>query len=397
MNSITLLGATGSIGGSTLDVIARHPGRFSVYAVTASSSVDALVRICAQFRPRFAVIADRRGEAALRDALRAADLPTVARSGSEALAEVACAPQVDTVVAAIVGAAGLVPTIAAARAGKRVLLANKEAVVCAGRLLTDAVRAGGGVLLPVDSEHSAIHQCLAGAHLAGRDVRKLILTASGGPFRTRTDLVDVTPEEACAHPNWVMGRKISVDSATLMNKGLEVIEASWLFGFPGHQIEVVIHPQSVIHSMVEFVDGSVVAQMGTPDMRTPIAYALAHPERIESGSASLDFMQLGSLTFEAPDSHRFRCLGLAFEALRGGTARTATLNAANEVAVGAFLAGRLPFLQIAPLIEETMATVDAREPDSVEAVLDIDARARRTAERIAGRHRVAAFSHEGAR
>jgi 1-deoxy-D-xylulose-5-phosphate reductoisomerase len=276
----------------------------------------------------------------------------------------------------------LVPTIAAARAGKRVLLANKEAIVCAGRLLMDAVHAGGAELLPVDSEHSAIHQCLAGAQRAGRDVRRLILTASGGPFRTRTDFFGITPEQACAHPNWAMGRKISVDSATLMNKGLEVIEASWLFGFPANRIEVVVHPQSVIHSMVEFVDGSVVAQLGTPDMRTPIAYALAHPERIDSGSATLDFTRLGTLTFEAPDLARFRCLALAFEALAGGTARTATLNAANEVAVEAFLAERLPFAGIAPVIEDTLNAVAADEPRSIEAVLEVDRRARREAVRF---------------
>ena len=395
MRSITLLGATGSIGASTLDVIARHPDRFSLFAVAAARRVDELVSLCARFRPRHAVIAERERLPALRDALRAAGLPTTARAGAEALADVACAPECDTVVAAIVGAAGLVPTLAAARAGKRVLLANKESVVCAGRLLIDAVRAGGGELLPVDSEHSAIHQCLAGAGVADRDVRKLILTASGGPFRTRSDFAGITPEEACAHPNWVMGRKISVDSATLMNKGLEVIEASWLFGFPAGRIEVVVHPQSVVHSMVEFVDGSVVAQLGTPDMRTPIAYALSYPERIDSGSAALDFAQLGALTFEAPDLRRFRCLALAFEALAGGTARTATLNAANEVAVEAFLKGRLPFAGIAPVIEETLDAVDADEPDTIEDVLAVDARARRVAAEQLDRRRAASPAAAG--
>ena len=391
MRSVTLLGATGSIGASTLDVIARHPQRFSLFAVAARRSVEALVAVCVRFRPRVAVIADESRLPALRDALRAAGLPTAARGGAEAMAQVACSAECDTVVAAIVGAAGLLPTIAAARAGKRVLLANKEAVVCAGRLLTDAVRAGGGELLPIDSEHSAIHQCLAGARVAARDVRKLILTASGGPFRTRSDFAGITPEQACAHPNWVMGRKISVDSATLMNKGLEVIEASWLFGFPPARIEVVVHPQSVIHSMVEFVDGSVVAQLGTPDMRTPIAYGLSYPERIESGSPTLDFAQLGALSFEAPDLKRFRCLALAFEALAGGTARTATLNAANEVAVEAFLSGRLPFAGIARVIEDTLNAVDAGEPASIAEVLELDARARRTAERmLAGRAAVEA-------
>ncbi|UCG97284.1 MAG: 1-deoxy-D-xylulose-5-phosphate reductoisomerase [Burkholderiales bacterium] len=391
MRSVTLLGATGSIGASTLDVIARHPQRFSLFAVAARRSVEALVAVCVRFRPRVAVIADESRLPALRDALRAAGLPTAARGGAEAMAQAACSAECDTVVAAIVGAAGLLPTIAAARAGKRVLLANKEAVVCAGRLLTDAVRAGGGELLPIDSEHSAIHQCLAGARVAARDVRKLILTASGGPFRTRSDFAGITPEQACAHPNWVMGRKISVDSATLMNKGLEVIEASWLFGFPPARIEVVVHPQSVIHSMVEFVDGSVVAQLGTPDMRTPIAYGLSYPERIESGSPTLDFAQLGALSFEAPDLKRFRCLALAFEALAGGTARTATLNAANEVAVEAFLSGRLPFAGIARVIEDTLNAVDAGEPASIAEVLELDARARRTAERmLAGRAAVEA-------
>ncbi|MBK9245887.1 MAG: 1-deoxy-D-xylulose-5-phosphate reductoisomerase [Burkholderiales bacterium] len=390
MRSITLLGATGSIGASTLDVLARHPDRFSLYAVAAGSSVDALVRLCGRFRPRVAVIADEARLPALRQALATAGLPTTARAGAAALSEIACAAECDTVVAAIVGAAGLVPTIAAARAGKRVLLANKEAVVCAGRLLIEAVRAGGGELLPVDSEHSAVHQCLAGARLAERDVRKLILTASGGPFRTRSDFAGITPEQACAHPNWVMGRKISVDSATLMNKGLEVIEASWLFGFAAGRIEVVVHPQSVIHSMVEFVDGSVVAQLGTPDMRTPIAYALSYPERIESGSATLDFTRLGALSFEAPDLRRFRCLALAYEALEGGTARTATLNAANEIAVEAFLGGRLPFADIARVIEETLQTVHANEPESIDEVLEIDARARRTAAQSLQRGRSAA-------
>ncbi len=386
MNAITLLGATGSIGASTLDVIARHPERFTLHAVTASRSVEPLAGICARFRPRYAVVSDPQRLPALRQALAAAGAPTVALGGPEALAEVACAPECDTVVAAIVGAAGLVPTLAAARAGKRLLLANKEAVVCAGRLLIDAVRAGGGQLLPVDSEHSAIHQCLAGAQIAGRDVRRLILTASGGPFRGRTDFSGITPEQAVAHPNWTMGRKISVDSATLMNKGLEVIEASWLFGFAPERIDVVVHPQSVIHSMVEFADGSVVAQLGTPDMRTPIAYALAYPERIDSGAASLDFTRLGSLTFEAPDPRRFRCLALAYEALRAGTARTAALNAANEVAVEAFLEERLAFAEIAAVIEETLAAVAAPEPQTVEAVLAIDADARRLARRlVAGR------------
>jgi len=391
MKRITLLGATGSIGGSTLDVITRHPQRFALHAATASNNVDLLVALCSRHRPKVAVIADESRLRQLHDALRAAGLATEARAGASALAEVACAPEADTVVAAIVGAAGLVPTLAAARSGKRVLLANKEAIVCAGRLLMEAVRLGGGELLPLDSEHSAIHQCLAGARAAGRDVRRLILTASGGPFRNRSDFAGITPEQACAHPNWVMGRKISVDSATLMNKGLEVIEASWLFGFAAAQIDVVVHPQSVIHSMVEFVDGSVLAQLGTPDMRTPIAYALAHPERIDSGSASLDFTRVGALSFEPPDLRRFRCLALAFRALAGGMAQTAALNAANEVAVEAFLDGRLPFDRIADIIEDTLDTAELTPPDSIDAVLAIDGQARRIAA-----HRLARYATETA-
>jgi 1-deoxy-D-xylulose-5-phosphate reductoisomerase len=283
------------------------------------------------------------------------------------------------VIAAIVGAAGLLPTLAAARAGKRLLLANKEAIVCAGGLLMEAVRAGGGELLPVDSEHNAIHQCLAGAGARRGNVRRLVLTASGGPFRQRADLSQVTPDEAVAHPNWVMGRKISVDSATLMNKGLEVIEASWLFGFEPRLIDVVIHPQSVIHSMVEFGDGSVVAQLGTPDMRTPIAYCLGFPERIDSGSARLDFLQLKALTFESPDRARFPCLQLAYDCLARGPAASIALNAANEVAVEAFLAGRLAFDAIATSIDATLAQADGRAPRSVGEVLDLDAGARRLA------------------
>jgi 1-deoxy-D-xylulose-5-phosphate reductoisomerase len=273
----------------------------------------------------------------------------------------------------------LLPTLGAARAGKRLLLANKEAIVCAGSLLMDAVREGGAELLPVDSEHNAIHQCLVGAADRGRDVRRLVLTASGGPFRTRHDLGDITPDEACAHPNWVMGRKISVDSATLMNKGLEVIEASWLFGFSPDRIDVVIHPQSVIHSMVEFGDGSVLAQLGTPDMRTPIAYCLGFPERVTSGSSTLDFLTLGALTFEAPDLRRFPCLALAYTALRRGPAASIGVNAANEIAVEAFLAKQLPFLRIAALIEETLERMPGAPPKTIEDVLALDALARRLA------------------
>jgi 1-deoxy-D-xylulose-5-phosphate reductoisomerase len=376
---ICVLGATGSIGGSALDVIGRHPERFRVVALTAQSSVDALVALAERFRPDVAVIGDAALAPALRQGLRAAGLATRGLGGADALTEAVEAPGVDTVVAAIVGAAGLLPTLAAARAGRRILLANKEAIVCAGGLLIDAVRAGGAELLPLDSEHSAIHQCLASAADAQRAVKRLILTASGGPFRTRRDLTTVTPDEACAHPNWVMGRKISVDSATLMNKGLEVIEASWLFGFPPERIDVVVHPQSVVHSMVEFVDGSVVAQLGTPDMRTPLAYALGFPQRIASGSPFLDFLALGSLTFEAPDLQRFPCLRLAYEAAHAGGAASVWLNAANEVAVEAFLAGRLPFLGIPHVIEGTLARADLRAPRSLDEVLVADGAARRQA------------------
>ena len=378
-HGVAILGATGSIGKSALDVIERHPDRFRVVALTAHSSVSALVALCARVRPDFAVIADPARESALREGLAAAGLPTECLGGAAALSSAVTAPGVDTVIAAIVGAAGLVPTLAAARAGHRILLANKEAIVCAGGLLMDAVRTGEAQLLPLDSEHSAIHQCLAGAAGTRGGVRRLILTASGGPFRTRTELSEVTPEQACAHPNWVMGRKISVDSATLMNKGLEVIEASWLFGFAPANIDVVVHPQSVVHSMVEFVDGSVLAQLGTPDMRTPLAYALAFPERVASGSDALDFLALGALTFEAPDYARFPCLRLAYDALRAGPAACVWLNAANEMAVDAFLARRLSFLGIARVIEATLEQAPLQAPHSIDEVLQGDASARRKA------------------
>ena len=383
---VVLLGATGSIGASSLDVIARHPDRFDVIALTAQSKVDALADLCLRFRPKVAVIADPARESELRQALAARGLATDARAGAAALAEVAADPRAHTVIAAIVGAAGLLPTLAAARAGKRLLLANKEAIVCAGSLLMDAVRDGGAQLLPVDSEHNAIHQCLVGAADRARDVRRLVLTASGGPFRTRADVSAVTPEEAVAHPNWVMGRKISVDSATLMNKGLEVIEASWLFGFAPDRIDVVIHPQSVIHSMVEFGDGSVLAQLGTPDMRTPIAYCLGFPERVESGSSALDFLSLKALTFEAPDLARFPCLRLAYAALRSGPAASIAVNAANEVAVEAFLDRRLPFPGIAAVIEDTLAATGAAAPASIDEVIAQDAAARSRATHLLARH-----------
>ena len=376
MRTITLLGATGSIGSSALDVIARHPDRYRVHALTAQSSVDALADLALRCRPAVVVIGDATLEPALRSALRERGATAEPRAGAAALAEVAQAPEVDTVLASIVGSAGLVPTLAAAHAGKRLLLANKEAIVCAGGLLMAALRAAGGELLPVDSEHNAIHQCLAGTGDGQRGQARLVLTASGGPFLRRRDLDAVTPDEACAHPNWVMGRKISVDSATLMNKGLEVIEASWLFDMPPERIDVVIHPQSVIHSMVEFPDGSVLAQLGSPDMRTPLAYALAWPDRVESGAKRLDFARLGSLTFEAPDHERFPCLGYAYAALRSGGAASAVLNAVNEYAVEAFLQRRLPFTQIAPTIERVLDEFQPTAPASVEEVLEIDRQAR---------------------
>jgi 1-deoxy-D-xylulose-5-phosphate reductoisomerase len=369
---VCVLGATGSIGASTLDVLARHPDRFRVTALSAHSRVDELVALCARHRPALAVIGDEGRLSSLREALAREGLPVRALAGRSGLVEAAQDPGTSTVVAAIVGAAGLESALAAARAGKRLLLANKESIVCAGALLLAAVREGGGVLLPVDSEHSAIHQCLAG----GRAARRLVLTASGGPFRTRADLSAVTPEEACAHPRWNMGRKISVDSATLMNKGLEIIEASWLFSMPGERIDVVVHPQSVIHSMVEFDDGSVLAQLGSPDMRTPIAYALAHPERIESGSPALDFPRMGPFDFEPPDLLRFPCLRLAREALAAGGRACIALNAANEVAVGAFLERRLAFVRIPALIEAAMRGVAAGDPVELGEVLEVDALAR---------------------
>jgi len=378
-NGVAILGATGSIGKSALDVIARHPDRFSVVALTAHFNVEALLALCVRFRPQYAVIADPARERALRDGIAAAGLSTQALGGGDALSTAASAPGADTVIAAIVGAAGLVPTLAAARAGRRILLANKEAIVCAGSLLVEAVRNGNAQLLPLDSEHSAIHQCLAGAAEHRGGVRRLILTASGGPFRERADLSAVTPDQACAHPNWVMGRKISVDSATLMNKGLEVIEASWLFGFAPATIDVVVHPQSVVHSMVEFVDGSVLAQLGTPDMRTPLAYALGFPQRLASGSDTLDFLSMGALTFEAPDRARFPCLRFAYDALRAGPSACVWLNAANEVAVEAFLAGRLPFLGIPRVIEGVLAQAPLQAPRSIDDVLQGDAAARRKA------------------
>ena len=377
---IALLGATGSIGGSALDVIARHPDRFVVEALSAHGQVDALLDLCARFRPRMAIIADPARETELRAGLRARGLATVGRGGESALDEIAADPASDTVLAAIVGAAGVSSTLAAARAGKRLLLANKEAVVMAGGLLMRAVADGGARLLPIDSEHNAIYQCMPPDGSRG-GVRRLLLTASGGPFRgrERASLAAVTPDQACAHPNWVMGRKISVDSATLMNKGLEVIEAAHLFGIAPDRIEVVVHPQSVVHSLVDYEDGSVLAQLGNPDMRTAIAYGLAWPERIDCGVAPLDLAALARLDFEAPDFAAFPCLGLAYAALRAGGTAPAVLNAANEVAVAAFLDGRLPFLAIPALIEATLDAMQVEPDDDLAVLRACDAAARRRA------------------
>ncbi len=374
--SLTLLGATGSIGASTLDVITRHAGRFRVFALTANGSADDLLALCRRHRPRYAVLAGAAPGEGLRRRF-AETAGTELLFGAPALEAVAAHPECDTVMAAIVGAAGLAPTLAAARAGKRLLLANKEALVMAGAVFMNAVRASGARLLPIDSEHNAVFQCFSGRE----GVRRIMLTASGGPFRTAPleRLDRVTPEEACAHPNWVMGRKISVDSATMMNKGLEVIEARWLFDLPAERIEVLIHPQSIVHSLVEYVDGSVIAQLSNPDMRVPIAHALGFPERIESGARALDLGAVANLGFERPDLERFPCLALAYDALRRGGTAPAILNAANEVAVEAFLAGRLRFTAIPRVIERAMREVAAGDGASLEEVLAADAGARRAA------------------
>lgn len=385
MQHITILGATGSIGVSTLDVLARHPQRYRVYALSAHSRVDELAAQCITFRPVRAVVGTAEAASRLSALLRTAGLNTEVEYGEAALCSIASAPEVDSVMAAIVGAAGLAPTLAAARAGKKVLLANKEALVMSGQLFMDAVQESGAVLLPIDSEHNAIFQCLPSDYTRvpeNSGVAKILLTASGGPFLNRdvATLEAVTPEQACKHPNWSMGRKISVDSATMMNKGLEVIEAHWLFGAPAEQIEVVIHPQSVIHSMVSYTDGSVLAQLGNPDMRTPIAHALAYPERIASGVGPLDLTQIATLQFQRPDFQRFPCLALAFEALRAGGTAPALLNAANEVAVQAFLDLQIGFRQIARVIAHVMATVPHGAADSIAAVMAQDALARQAAQ-----------------
>jgi 1-deoxy-D-xylulose-5-phosphate reductoisomerase len=388
--NVAVLGATGSIGRSTLDVIGRHPDRFRVFALTANTQSEDLFDLCVAHRPRVAVFGDVRGASALKGRLAAANVPTEVLAGEGGLMSAAAHPEVDVVMAAIVGAAGLPSTLAAARAGKKILLANKEALVMAGPIFMGAVRERGAQLLPIDSEHNAIFQCLpprAAQGLEACGVRRILLTGSGGPFRTRAlaELAAVTPDEACAHPTWNMGRKISVDSATMMNKALEIIEAHWLFGAPPSRIEVVVHPQSVVHSMVEYVDGSVIAQLGHPDMRTPIAQALAYPERIDAGVPSLDLGRLGALTFEAPDFKRFRALALAYDVLAAGGTAPAIFNAANEVAVAAFLRGELPFVRITDVIEAGLARVPVSAAETIEDVLEADHRARAAAGATASR------------
>jgi len=377
--TLTVLGSTGSIGSNTLDVVSRHPERFRIFALTASSQVEAMLDQCRAFAPRYAVMSRPDAAQALAQRVKAEGLAVEVLAGEEALCEVSAHADVQVVMAAIVGAAGLAPSLAAARAGKRLLLANKEAIVVGGSMFMQAVRDGGGLLLPIDSEHSAVFQSLPeDPSTWSYRVNKIILTASGGPFRTRDPktLSQVSPQEACAHPNWSMGRKISVDSATMMNKGLEVIEAHWLFNARPEEIEVVIHPQSIVHSMVEYRDGSVIAQLSNPDMRTPIAHALAYPERIEAGVPWLDLAKLGTLTFEAPDHRRFPCLKLAYQALEVGGGAATVLNAANEVAVEAFLDRRIPYLAIADCLAACLDRLAGAPADSLDSLSELDKQAR---------------------
>ncbi len=391
MKQVAVLGATGSIGASALDVIARHPERLQASVLAAGSQVDALIALCRIHRPRHAVIADAGSFEALRDGLRACGLQTEAHVGDAALDALVASDACDTVVAAIVGAAGLSSTLSAAHAGKRLLLANKESLVLAGELLTAIARQGGAKIIPIDSEHNAIFQCLPDAAVhAG--LQRILLTASGGPFRGkhRDELADVTPQQAVAHPKWSMGPKISVDSATLMNKGLEVIEAHHLFGLPGERIEVLVHPQSLVHSLVEFVDGSTLAQLGLPDMRTALAVGLAWPQRITSGVAGLNLLDHGRLEFEPPDLQAFPCLKLAYQALASGGTAPAVLNAANEIAVSAFLRGRIGFLSIPALVEDTLAALPATPALSLDTLRTADAQARRHAEQMITRKAITA-------
>jgi 1-deoxy-D-xylulose-5-phosphate reductoisomerase len=385
IQQVAILGSTGSIGVNTLDVIRAHPERFNVVALTAAKQIERLAEQCIEFKPTIAVVADADGAAQLSRLLQEKKIATQILYGPEALVSAITESDCDTVMAAIVGAAGLVPALAAAQAGKRVLLANKEALVMSGNLFMQAMKVGGGELLPIDSEHNAIFQCLPNRYTQNPSdhlgVEELWLTASGGPFRDRllADLASITPEQACAHPNWVMGRKISVDSATMMNKGLEVIEAFWLFGLPLEKIKVLIHPQSVVHSMVRYRDGSVLAQMGQPDMRTPIAYGLAWPERIDAGVAPLNLTQLTGLSFTEPNFAQFPCLSLAFAAAKAGGTAPTVLNAANEIAVAAFLDEGLPYLSIPDVVEHCLNTLSPVVASSLEVILEADARARHTA------------------
>jgi len=388
VKQVAILGSTGSIGVNTLDVIRAHPERFKVVALTAAKQVDRLAEQCIEFKPSIAVVADANGAAQLQKLLLEKKINTQVLYGSQALVNAVTDSNCDTVMAAIVGAAGLVPTLAAAKAGKRVLLANKEALVMSGDLFMQAMKQGGGELLPIDSEHNAIFQCLPNCYSKDPNpslgVEELWLTASGGPFRNTPldQLASITPDQACAHPNWVMGRKISVDSATMMNKGLEVIEAFWLFGLPLQKIKVLIHPQSVVHSMVRYRDGSVLAQLGQPDMRTPIAYGLAWPERIEAGVSPLSLTQLAALSFTEPELDRFPCLSLAFSAAAAAGTAPTVLNAANEIAVAAFLEQGLPYLKIPVVVDKVLNTISSVNADSLELILDLDGRARRIAEEV---------------
>lgn len=387
VKGICILGSTGSIGINTLDVVARHPDKYKVIALSANSQVDRLVEQCDQYHPEYVVIANEKAATELNEKLNNKNISVKVLSGIEGLEKIAGLSQVDYVMAAIVGAAGLRPTLAAARAGKRILLANKEALVMSGKIFMDEVKKNNAELLPIDSEHNAIFQCMPEGYekgLSESGITKVLLTGSGGPFRTKAinELGNITPDEACAHPNWSMGRKISVDSATMMNKGLEIIEACWLFNTNPDNIQVVVHPQSVIHSMVQYSDGSVLAQLGQPDMRTPIAHALAWPERIESGVEKLDFFSISKLEFEEPDYERFPCLRLAEEAIREGGTAPAILNAANEVAVASFLDNELKFTDIPYIVEQTLKNIASRPAKSLQEILEDDHSARKEAEHL---------------
>ncbi len=384
MQNVTILGSTGTIGEQTLDVISRHPTKYNVFALTANTNVNVMLQQCLQYKPNYAVMLDVHAAKQLAEALKNEGANTVVLTGISSLEDVSSDVEVDIVMAAIVGAAGLRPAMAAAKTGKRILLANKETLVMAGKLFMDAVKKGGASLLPIDSEHNAIFQVMPPCHLnhlADGGIRKIILTASGGPFRqhTRAQIAAATPDLALKHPNWVMGAKITIDSASLMNKGLEVIEAHWLFNAKPEQIDVVVHPQSVIHSMVEYIDGSVLAQLGNPDMRTPIAYGLSYPERIEAGVSSLNFLTLGQLEFEAPDTLRFPCLKLAYDALEAGGTASTILNAVNEVAVNAFLSSQIKFTAIPDLIASALDHMHIEAVSSIEHLIETDVKARKYA------------------